>query len=128
MCYLTILLAAVSNFILGGLWYSKVLFGNIWMKEEGITPEQMKGHGARPFVMSFIYAVIAAIGFCYLVQDSLSLMYNLKIGLLIGVVFVGTSFGVNYEFCKRGTKLILIDAGYHIVQFILYALIFWYVK
>ena len=30
-----VLLAAVSSFLLGGLWYSPVMFGGAWVRENG---------------------------------------------------------------------------------------------
>ncbi len=35
--------AALVNFIVGFLWYNPKTFGNVWMKEAGITQESMKG-------------------------------------------------------------------------------------
>ena len=123
---MTILLAALSNFILGALWYSSILFGTLWQTQQSITKEQMKSRGAWPFIFAFIYGIIAAIGFNYLVMNSISLLHNITIGLIVGVTLVATSLGVNYQFAARSNKLFLIDSGYHVVRFILYALIFWY--
>ena len=40
-----------------------------------------------------------------------------------GACFVATSFGINYQFAQHSLKLWLIDAGYHALQFLLFALI-----
>ena len=42
--WLAIIVAAVSAFILGGLWYSPLMFAKRWMKETGITEESTKNN------------------------------------------------------------------------------------
>ena len=34
--FLAILLAAVGKFIVGGMWFSKILFGALWLQETGL--------------------------------------------------------------------------------------------
>jgi uncharacterized membrane protein len=59
--WLAIIVAAISAFALGGLWYSPVLFVKIWMRETGITEESSKsGNMVKIFVLSFILALIAS--------------------------------------------------------------------
>jgi hypothetical protein len=52
-----VLVAAASSFVLGGLWYSPMLFGRLWNREAG---QPQVGHPAKVFTLSFIFAVIAA--------------------------------------------------------------------
>jgi hypothetical protein len=40
--YLAILAAAASMFLVGGLWYSPVLFGKAWQREVGLSDEELK--------------------------------------------------------------------------------------
>ena len=35
--YFAILVAALSSFMLGGIWYSKALFKNAWLESIGLT-------------------------------------------------------------------------------------------
>jgi hypothetical protein len=44
-------------------------------------------------------------------------------GVAVGLGLVAASFGINYQFANRSTLLLLIDGGYHTVQFALYGLI-----
>lgn len=39
---IAILVAALASFVLGWLWYSPLLFGSMWMKEMGVSKEQME--------------------------------------------------------------------------------------
>jgi hypothetical protein len=126
MNIVSIIVAAASSFLLGGIWYS-ILFGSLWQKEVGLTCDQLKSHGVKPYIVTGIYSLIAAFAFYYLVMNSVSLSYNLIIGFIVGIL-VATSLGTNYQFAGRSTLLFLIDAGYHVARFVLYALIFWFIK
>ncbi|MDF2690229.1 MAG: hypothetical protein K0S29_84 [Gammaproteobacteria bacterium] len=123
-----VIASTVAAFILGGLWYSPILFGNLWKKESGIAPELKKSHSAKTFAMFFIMAFLAAFAFALLMGPTLNWKEGLKLGLVIGVFFVATSLSIQYMFSNRNFKLQLIDAGYHIVQFALYGWIlgFWH--
>lgn len=116
-----ILLAAVSSFMLGGLWYSPVLFGKVWNAENGGVPQT--GHPAKVFGVSFAFSLIAAVVFAYWLGAAPSLQTAVKAGAMAGLGLVATSFGINYQFSQRSFKLLLIDGGYHAVQFLLFGLI-----
>ena len=59
--------------MLGGLWYSPVLFANAWVKAIGLLDEelaQMKkdGPGAKPFIISFLGALVMALVTAHMVD------------------------------------------------------------
>lgn len=116
-----ILVAAVSSFMLGGLWYSPALFGNAWNAENGGVPQQ--GHPAKVFGISFAFSLLAAFVFAYWLGPAPTLEAGLKAGAMAGLGLVATSFGINYQFAQRSFKLWLIDGGYHAVQFLLFGAI-----
>lgn len=66
-----VLLAAVSSFLLGGLWYSPALFGRIWNAESGGPPRS--GHPAKVFGISFVFSLVAAVAFAAWLGPSPSL-------------------------------------------------------
>jgi hypothetical protein len=117
-----ITVAALSSFLLGGLWYSKVLFGTVWNLEAD-TAKAGFGHPAKVFGRSFLFAFVAAAGFAYWLGPNPALEIALQRGLLVGVCFIATSFGINYQFANRSTVMWLIDGGYHTVQFLLFGLV-----
>jgi hypothetical protein len=116
-----ILVAAVSSFMLGGLWYSPALFGNAWNAENGGVPPP--GHPAKVFGISFAFSLVAAWVFAWWLGPAPSLDTALKAGAMAGLGLVATSFGINYQFAQRSFKLWLIDGGYHAVQFLIFGLI-----
>ena len=121
MNYLAILVAAVSSFLLGGLWYSPALFGAAWNRENGGKPPS--GHPAKVFGISFVFSLIAACAFACWLGPAPSLETALQHGFLAGFGIAATSFGINYQFAQRSFKLWLIDGGYHTVQFLLFGLV-----
>ena len=119
--YLAVIAAATSSFVLGGLWYGP-LFKIAWCREAGIDPGSKPAHPGAVFGAAFVFSVLAAYVFAVFlgvkpVSDAVG------VGLIVGVCWVATSFGINYLFARRSLKLWLIDAGYHTLQFALYGLI-----
>ena len=58
---LAILVAALSSFVVGFIWYNPKVFGTIWMKEAGLTQEQLQtGSMLKIFGLTFIYAFMLA--------------------------------------------------------------------
>ena len=52
-----ILVAALSSFVVGFVWYNPKVFGTIWMNEIGMTEEKAKqGNMAKIFGLTFIFA------------------------------------------------------------------------
>ena len=118
---LAVIVAALSSFLLGGLWYSTPLFGAAWRR--AAAGPQIEGHPARVFGLSFLFALIAALVYALLVPPPASALAAVTQGLLVGAGLVAASFGINYQFANRPTVMWLIDGGYHTVQFTIYGVI-----
>ena len=130
MNHLAILTCAISVFLLGAPWYSKAMFLRPWAKANGIDPDAPRPEGAkhpaRVFGVAFLMAWVAAYAFAILVgygNGPLPLLHWLHHGLVCGAGIAATSFAINYQFANKPTVLLLIDGGYHIVQFAIYGLI-----
>ena len=123
MNYWAIVLAAVSAFVLGGLWYS-VLFQRSWQGAAGLSDEQVRGgNKALIFGGSFVLSLIAAFVFALFLGPKPSLALGLGAGFSAGLCWVAASFGINYLFERRNARLFLVNGGYHTLQFTLYGLI-----
>ena len=118
---LAVIVAALSSFLLGGLWYSNALFGATW-RRAAAGPE-IQGHPAKVFGLSYVFALIAAVVYAVLIPPPANAVAGLTQGVLIGAGLVAASFGINYQFANRPTVLWLIDGGYHTVQFTIYGAI-----
>jgi hypothetical protein len=59
--FLAVLVAALSSFVVGFIWYNPKVFGTIWMKEAGLTQEQLKkGNMLKIFGLTFLYSLMLA--------------------------------------------------------------------
>ena len=122
--WLAVLIAAFGSFLLGGLWYSPVLFGKAWQRETGLTDEKLKqGNMAMIFGLSFVLALLAAWNFANFLGPRPSLALGLGAGASAGLLWVAGSFGINYLFERKSLKLFLINGGYHTLQFTIIGLV-----
>ncbi|MDQ0462405.1 hypothetical protein QO010_000153 [Caulobacter ginsengisoli] len=120
--WLAVVAAALSSFLLGGIWYS-VLFAKAWQAAAGLTDEQAKGgNKALIFGGSFVLALIASATFALFLGVQ-PIMTGALYGLCAGLTWVAASFGINYLFERKPLKLFLINGGYHTLQFTLIGLI-----
>jgi hypothetical protein len=123
--WLPALVAALSAFALGGLWYSPVLFGKTWQREAGLSDERIQAaNKGIIFGVSFVLCLIAAVAFSMVIGSEPSFFMALHSGIGVGLAWVATSFGINYLFELKSLKLWLINAGYHTLQFAIYGLVF----
>lgn len=120
---LGILLSAFLMFVLGGLWYSPMLFAKAWSRESG-TPEEHstdpKAH-LRFFVILFLLlCVAAAVIDCVLVDwaPGRGFMHGLSVGF-IGGVLAAAVIGMDTLFERKRVTLFLINAGYYLIAFTL---------
>jgi hypothetical protein len=120
---LAVLVAALSSFLLGGVWYSNLLFGPAWQRAAGDTRKPGDAHPARVFGLSFLFALAAAFAYALLMPPPADAAAAVLQGLGVGAGVVAASFGINYQFANRSSVMWLIDGGYHAVQFALYGLI-----
>jgi hypothetical protein len=127
--------AGVAGFLTGGAWYSKSVFGTAWGKANGYFEEtgelkpEMKArmgtkHPGRAFAVAIPFSIVAALVFAWVLGPNPGLGYALKHALVFAGGFVATSFGVNYQFCVDRTMVSwAVDAGYHLLQFTVFALV-----
>lgn len=122
--WLAVLAATVAAFVLGGLWYSPVLFGKKWQAAAGLSDAQVQsGNMALIFGGSFVLAFLASAMFAMFLGPNPSVGFGVGAGLSAGLFWVGTSFGINGLFQREKLALVLINTGYHTLQFTLIGLI-----
>jgi hypothetical protein len=111
-----IVVAAVSAFLFGFLWYS-VLFSKRWMKENGFTEESMKNANMlKIFGLSFLLMVFAAFNLAMFVGKDAGAAFGAAAGFLAGFGWVFTFLGVTYLFERKSLALFLINGGYSVAS------------
>lgn len=116
--YVAILVAAAVTFLLGGLWYSPILFASAWMREAGLSEAQTRqANMARLFGLSGLAALVMAFNLAAFIGPKASLGFGVFAGLAAGLGWVAMSLGVIYLFEQRSFKLWLINSGYQVLSF-----------
>jgi hypothetical protein len=111
-----ILVAALSTFVLGGIWYSPAAFGKAWMKENGLTEEDLKkGSMAKIFGLAFVLGLVSAVNLAMFLGPDADVTFGAFAGFAAGFGWVATFVGTHYLFERKSFKLFLINAGYSIV-------------
>jgi hypothetical protein len=115
--WLSVLVAALSSFAIGGLWYGP-LFQKPWMAATGITKEQgRKSNPALVFGGAFVLNLLIATGLALLMGEHRGVGSGLHTGAFTALFFVATGLGVIYLFEMRPFRHWLINAGYQVVAF-----------
>lgn len=122
--FLAVLVAAISAFIIGGLWYSKVMFAGVWMKANGFVEETLnKGNPAVIFGVAFIFTLIIAFNLAvFLNEPSTTPTWGLIAGFL-AAVWAGAGLGIIALFERRPPAYFFVNIGYLVVAFSLMGLI-----
>jgi len=122
--WLAIIAAAVSAFILGGLWYSPLMFAKRWMKETGITEEQTKhANMTRIFSLGFLLSVTASFFLAMFIGAEAGAGFGALAGFMAGFGWVFTFMGISYLFESRTLAHFLINAVYSIISLTVMGLI-----
>ncbi len=119
-----VIAAALSSFVVGGLWYSPLLFVKPWKAELGIDPDAKAAPGSmvRQLAGCFVLALVQAGMFAVFLGKTTPMM-GAAYGLAAGVCWVAAAFGIEYLFEGRSFRFFLINGGYNAVTFTLYGLI-----
>lgn len=116
--FFAVLVAAISSFLVGSIWYSPILFGKMWMKELNFTDEDLrKGNVTKMYILSFIVAVIIALNLAFFIGNDAGLIWGMTAGFLAGFGWVAMAIGLTYLFEGKSLRLYLINAGYHVITF-----------
>ena len=116
-----VLVAAIGNMILGGLWYSPLLLGKAWMAAMGTTPEEIaekKAAATRGYAVSSVGSIIKALVLALLISmvGANAAVAGLVLGIIAAIGLIATTHAANYAFEDRSLRLYLINVGYPVVS------------
>jgi hypothetical protein len=121
---LAVLACGVGSLVLGGIWYSPMMFAGPWQRAAGLSDEQAKsGNMALIFGGAFVLSLVAAYVFAMFLGNQMSLGAATAAGFSAGLCWIAASYGISYLFERRPLTLWLINGGYHTLQFTLFGLI-----
>lgn len=123
--WFAIVAAALSNFVIGGLWYSPLLFGKQWMMENKFKEEDLKSGGTTPiFIFTFVFSFIMAFNLAMFLNDSKTTpLWGAIAGFLAGFGWVALAFCIIALFERKKIRYMLIHSGYVTMSFVIMGLI-----
>jgi hypothetical protein len=114
-----VIVATIIAFVIGGLWYSPLLFAKPWMAANRLTDGDLRGRNmGLVFGTAFVLLLLAAIVLAMFLGDKATAGSGVLAGLLVAAGWVVTSLGVLYLFEARPMRLWLINSGYLAVTFL----------
>lgn len=115
--WIAILVAAVSGFLIGGIWYGP-LFGKAWQAARGLSDAELNsGNMPLIFGLTFLLNLVSAfiLDHTLATYPGLDVVTQVMIAFGVALGFIVPAMGVNYLFARLSLKLFLIDAGYWMV-------------
>ena len=116
---LAVAVAALSTFLIGGLWYSPALFYKPWLRANGFSEADVqKGNSGVIFGLTFLFALIMAANLAaFLAAPGTTLAWGATAGALTAVwVVLGIAVVALFE--RRPWSYILVNGGYWLVSFV----------
>lgn len=109
--------AALSTFLMGGLWYSPIVFGKAWQEENKLTDEQIKqGNMAKIFGLSFLFSLVMAYNLAFFLGDpSIAFAKGTLYGFLTGFGWVAMAVFIISLFERKTWRYMIINGGYMIL-------------
>jgi hypothetical protein len=114
--WLAVLVAGISAFVLGGVWYSPALLGKAWMTENKMTVDDVRrGNKGKIFGWSFLLSLVMAANLgMFISTPELNLLQGITFGSLTGLwIFCGIAIVGLFE--HKSARYIFINGGYMIV-------------
>ena len=114
-----VLVAALANFLIGGLWYSPALMGKSWRRANGFTADDLKkGSPAVIFGVSFVFCLMMSANLAAFLNDpSTTLGFAVAAGVAAGFGWATLGMGVIALFERRPWSYILVNGGYLTISF-----------
>ena len=118
--YPAVLAAAVVSFVVGGAWYSPLLFAKVWMKEAGLDEAKLQSARlGKVFSLSFVCSLVMAFNLAAFLGAKATLGFGIFAGFATGLGWVAMSLAIIYMFEQRSLKLWLVNGGCQVVTYTL---------
>ena len=123
--YLAVLVTAILGMVIGALWFSPVLFGNLWMKLSGFTQqdiEKTKKKGmAKNYIASFIGLLVMAYITSHFVDyaQAKTAIEGAVTGFWLWLGFIATATLSSILWEGKPVKLYILKNGHNLVILLL---------
>jgi hypothetical protein len=115
--WLAVIAAGLSAFALGGIWYSRSLFGGTWMADSGLTEDQIKnGSKGKIFGFTAVFSLIMAVNLAMFLADAKTdVAWGAEAGFLAGI-WAFCAIAIHSLFELKSWRHIFINGGYSIAS------------
>ena len=115
--WLAVLVAGLSAFVVGGIWYSRPLFGNAWMVDSNLTEDQIKqGNKGRVFGFTAVFSLLMAVNLAMFLADAKTdVAWGAEAGFLAGI-WTFSAIAIHSLFELKCWRHIFINGGYSLVS------------
>ena len=119
--YAAVIVATLAHYILGGLWYSPLLFGNKFLQTINWSPAKIAEMGnqshAKELIIAFVLSLVLVYILAHFVQytKATSAMAGIQTAFWLWLGFVVTTQLPTVLFEQRPLGLFLINVGYQFV-------------
>lgn len=116
--HISVLVCAVMSLVIGGLWWSPLMFAKSWQREVGLTDDQLKQmNPAKTFGLTFMLAYLASYNLAFFLgAPGTTWQWGIAAGLLAGFWAIAMYVIISL-FEQRTLKHMLINVGYIAVYF-----------
>ena len=125
-----VLVAGISSFVVGGIWYSPGLFGKAWMKDNNFTEEEIRkgGNKGKIFGFTLIFSLLMAVNLAMFLSApadcppqcaaKTDITWGAISGFLAGI-WTFCAIAIHSLFELKPWRLIFINGFYSVVALIL---------
>lgn len=112
-----VVVAALTAFLVGGIWYAPPVFGNAWMKDSNLTNDEIKtGNKAKIFGMTGLFSLIMSANLAaFLATPTTDVIWGATAGFLAGIWTFG-AIATHSLFELKSWRYIFINGGYSVVS------------
>ncbi|MEQ8628161.1 DUF1761 domain-containing protein [Ekhidna sp.] len=116
-----VLVAAISNLIVGAIWYSPAFFYNAWKEENNKTDDDFKNINiGKLYGISTILSVIICYNMAFFLGDAnTDWVWGTTAGFLTGFGWAAMIFVIIAMYEQKSIRYMLINGGYIVVYFTL---------
>jgi Protein of unknown function (DUF1761) len=119
-----VIVAALSNFLIGALWYSPALFGKQCRKENNLTEDELKKGNLFPSILTLLFSVIMAFNLAMFLNDpNTTPSWGAIAGFLAGFGWASLALCIIALFERKSKRYMFIHSGYITISFVIMGLI-----
>jgi len=113
--HIAVLVCAVMSLVIGGLWWSPLLFAKVWQAENGLSDEQVaSANPIKNFGLTFLIAYLMSYNLAFFLAAPGT---TWQWGIALAAIWVVGTFTIIALFEQRSFRYIAINCGYATVYF-----------